>query len=325
MFSSLEARGTTLADNHSTMSVQQTIRTPVSMAGIGLHSGVPVRMTLTPAAADTGILFRGPDGTLIPADPDHVVDTRSATTLGAFGAKVQTVEHLMAAVNALGIDNLLVEVDAEEIPAADGSAKPFVDLLSAAGRASQAAPRHPITIPEPIRVGDESRWLQILPADGLRVSYTLDNRHPVIGLQVVSLAVTETSFVNEIAAARTYGFLRDVPVMRQNGLARGGSLDNAIVVGKRIVLNDSLRFADEFVRHKVLDLIGDLAVLGRPVRGHVIGRNAGHALNHQLVVAIQAACQSARRHAVARARSRMARFAAETVGQQPLLPGVAAG
>jgi UDP-3-O-[3-hydroxymyristoyl] N-acetylglucosamine deacetylase len=304
------------------MDPQQTIRTPVSMAGIGLHSGTQVRMTLRPAAANTGIIFRAADGTMIPAAPDHVVDTRSATTLGAFGAKVRTVEHLMAAASALGIDNLLVEVDAEELPAADGSAKPFVDLIYTAGRASLAAPRRPIVVTEVIRVGDENRWLQVLPSDGLRISYTLDNRHPVIGLQVTSLAVTEASFVEEIAAARTYGFLRDVPMMRQNGLARGGSLDNAIVVGKRIVLNDSLRFADEFVRHKVLDLVGDLAVLGRPVRGHVIGRNAGHALNHQLVVAIQEA--AARGRAVTRSRSRVAQSVNETSIHQPLLPGIAA-
>ena len=281
-------------------------------------------MTLSPAGADTGILFRAPDGTLIPATPDHVVDTRSATTVGAFGVKVRTIEHLMAAVSALGIDNLLVEIDAEEIPAADGSAKPFVELLYAAGRVSLPRPRQPLAITEPIRVGDESRWLQILPSDSLRISYTLDNRHPVIGLQVASLAVTEASFVEEVAAARTYGFLKDVPMMRQNGLARGGSLDNAIVVGKRIVLNDSLRFADEFVRHKILDLVGDLAILGRPVLGHVIARNAGHTLNHQLVVAIQAACAAERRRASARPRSSAARSANETVRRQELLPGIAA-
>src|SRR6266540_7241977 len=285
------------------MDLQQTIRTTVSMAGIGLHSGIPVRMTLSPAAPDTGILFRAPDGTFIPASPEHVVDTRSATTVGAFGVRVRSIEHLMAAASALGIDNLLVDVDAEEIPAADGSAKPFVELFYSAGRVSQPAPREPLAIPEPIRVGDESRWLQILPSDSLRISYTLDNRHPAIGLQVASLEVTETSFVEEIAAARTYGFLRDVPMMRQNGLARGGSLDNAVVVGKRIVLNDSLRFADEFVRHKILDLVGDLALLGRPVVGHVVGRNAGHALNHQLVVAIQQACAAERRRTSARSRA----------------------
>src|SRR5437667_921266 len=181
------------------MDLQQTIRARVSLAGIGLHSGVPVRMAVSPAAADTGILFRAADGTFVPASPEHVVDTRSATTLGAFGVRVRSVEHLMAAVSALGIDNLLVEVDAEELPAADGSARPFVDLLQAAGRVSLPAPRQRITIREPIRVGDESRWIQILPSDCFRISYTLDNRHPVIGLQVVSLAVSEASFIEEIA------------------------------------------------------------------------------------------------------------------------------
>jgi UDP-3-O-[3-hydroxymyristoyl] N-acetylglucosamine deacetylase len=306
------------------MDFQRTIRTPASMTGIGLHSGVPVRMTLLPAAADTGILFRAPDGTLIPATPDHVVDTRSATTVGAFGVKVRTIEHLMAAASALGIDNLLVEVDAEEIPAADGSAKPFVELLYSAGRVVLPVRRQRLAIAGPIRVGDESRWLHVLPSDSLRISYTLDNRHPVIGLQVASLEITETTFVEEVAAARTYGFLKDVPMMRENGLARGGSLDNAIVVGKRMVLNDSLRFADEFVRHKILDLVGDLAVLGRRVVGHVIARNAGHALNHQLVAAIQQACEAERRRATVYSRSRASRSATETAGRQDLLPGIAA-
>jgi UDP-3-O-[3-hydroxymyristoyl] N-acetylglucosamine deacetylase len=306
------------------MDLQQTIRTRVSLAGIGLHSGTPVRMTLSPAAIGTGILFRAADGTFIPAAPDHVVDTRSATTIGAFGVRVRTIEHLMAAVSALGIDNLLVDVDAEEIPAADGSARPFVELLYSAGRVSQPSPREPLVVAEPIRVGDENRWLQILPSDSLRISYTLDHRHPAVGLQVASLAVTETSFVEEIAAARTYGFLQDVPMMRQNGLARGGSLDNAVVVGKRIVLNDSLRFADEFVRHKVLDVVGDLGVLGRPVMGHVVGRNAGHALNHQLVVAIQQAWAAERRRATAPARAGAASRAPKGAGREELLPGIAA-
>jgi len=306
------------------MDLQQTIRARVSLAGIGLHSGVSVRMTLSPAAADTGILFRAADGTFIPATPDHVVDTRSATTVGAFGVKVRSIEHLMAAVSALAIDNLLVDVDAEEIPATDGSARPFVELLYSAGRISQPAPRQPLAIPEPIRVGDESRWLQILPSDSLRISYTLDIRHPAIGLQVASLEVNETTFVEEIAAARTYGFLKDVPMMRQNGLARGGSLDNAVVVGKRIVLNDSLRFADEFVRHKILDVVGDLAVLGRPVMGHVVGRNAGHALNHDLVVAVQQACAPERRRAAARSRAGAPARAHKAAGREDLLRGIAA-
>jgi UDP-3-O-acyl N-acetylglucosamine deacetylase len=261
------------------MDSQQTVRRPASLDGIGLHSGEAVKMTVSPAAADTGILFRAADGTLIPANTDHVVDSNSATTVGAFGVQVRTIEHLMAAAAALGIDNLMVDIDGPEVPAADGSAKPFVDLLRSAGRVSLAAPRRPITITGPIRVGTESRWIEVLPADSLRISYTLDNNHPIIGLQAGTFGITEDVFCEELAAARTYGFLRDVPAMRQNGLARGGSLENAIVVGKRSVLNDSLRFPDEFVRHKILDLVGDLFLLGRPLQPLVVGRNAGHALN----------------------------------------------
>ena len=280
-------------------------------------------MTLSPAAPHTGILFRASDGTFIPASLDHLVDSRSATTLGAFGVRVRTIEHLMAAVSALGIDNLLVDVDAEEIPATDGSARPFVELLHRAGRVSMPAPRPPAVVLEPIRVGDEHRWLEVLPSESFHISYTLDNRHPAIGLQVCSVTVTEQSFVEEIAAARTYGFLKDVPMMRQNGLARGGSLDNAVVVGKRIVLNDSLRFADEFVRHKILDLVGDLGLLGRPVLGHVVGYNAGHALNHQLVAAIQAGGSTERRRAAPRTRTSQPRQT-EAVAQEGYAPGIAA-
>src|SRR5262245_12639641 len=190
------------------------------MTVIGRHSGVPARIALHAAAANTGILFRAPDGTLIPATTEHVVDSRSATTVGAFGVRVRTIEHLMAAAGALGIDNLVIDVEGGEIPAADGSAKPFVDLLVQAGRISLPVPRQPLAVPRPIRVGDESRWLEIEPADDFRISYTLDNRHPIIGLQKASYPITEESFAEEIAAARTYGFLKDVPMMRQHGLAR---------------------------------------------------------------------------------------------------------
>ena len=304
------------------MDYQQTVRRPVSLDGIGLHSGETVTMTVSPAAADTGILFRAADGTLIPANTDHVVDSNSATTVGAFGVRVRTIEHLMAAAAALGIDNLMVDIDGPEVPAADGSAKPFVDLLRSAGRVSLAAPRRPITIAQPIRVGTESRWIEVLPADSLRISYTLDNSHPIIGLQAGTFGINEEVFCEELAAARTYGFLRDVPAMRQNGLARGGSLENAVVVGKRSVLNDSLRFPDEFVRHKILDLVGDLFLLGRPLRAHVVGRNAGHALNYQVVAAIQKALAADRRRVAARAaRPVPAPVAATGAG---FLPGVAA-
>ncbi len=264
------------------------------MEGIGLHSGRPAKITLSPAPADSGVIFRAgdPHRTLIPASPATVVDSRFATTLGVNGARVQTVEHLMAAAVALGIDNLLVEVEGEEIPAMDGSAKPFVSLLLRAGKAPLVSPRRPLVIDEALRVGDDTRWLQILPSDDFRVSYTLDVDHPVVGTQAASFTCTERVFVEELAAARTYGFLKDVGTMRRNGLAKGGSLDNAVVVGRRAVLNSELRYRDEFVRHKILDLIGDLALLGRPVVGHVVARNAGHALNHQLVTAIAEAFAS---------------------------------
>jgi UDP-3-O-[3-hydroxymyristoyl] N-acetylglucosamine deacetylase len=270
------------------VNLQLTIRKQAAIEGVGLHSGQPAKITLSPAPADTGIVFRAadPHRTLIPARPEMIVDSHFATTLGVNGARIQTVEHLMAAAAALGIDNLLVEVEGEEIPAMDGSAKPFVSLLYAAGKATLAAPRQPLAINRPIRVGDEGRWLQILPSDDFRVSYTLDVNHPAVGTQAVSFACSEQVFVEELASARTYGFLKDVGDLRKNGLAKGGSLDNTVVVGRRAVLNASLRYRDEFVRHKILDLIGDLALLGRPVVGHVVARNAGHALNHQLVSAI---------------------------------------
>jgi UDP-3-O-[3-hydroxymyristoyl] N-acetylglucosamine deacetylase len=278
---------------------QHTIRKTVSLEGIGLHSGKPVRLALSPAPPDSGIVFRV--GTeRIPAAPESVVDSHYATTVGRNSTRVQTVEHLMAATAGLGIDNLEVEVDGSEIPAMDGSAKPFVGLLLSAGRAQQTARRRPIDIPHPIRVGSGARWIHIEPASTFRISYTLDNDHPAIGTQVLSCSPTEESFVEEYAPARTYGFLKDLGVMRKNGLALGGSLDNAIVVGKRGTLN-GLRYRDEFVRHKILDLIGDLALLGRPIHGHVIVRNAGHALNLELVVAIQRALGLERRSAAAAA------------------------
>ena len=281
---------------------QQTIRRSVSIEGIGLHSGKRARLTLSPAPPDSGIVFRiGPDGQQIPAAPESVVDSHYATTIGCSGRRIQTVEHLMAAAAGLGVDNLDVEIEGPEVPAADGSAKPFVALLNSAGRTTQSARRRSITIPQPVRVGSGSRWIQIVPANEFRISYTLDNDHPAIGTQALSVAPSEESFVNEYAPARTYGFLKDLGVMRKNGLALGGSLDNAIVVGKRGTLN-GLRYRDEFVRHKVLDLIGDLALLGRPIRGHVIARNAGHALNFELVVALQRALGLERRPAGAALR-----------------------
>lgn len=278
---------------------QQTIRKQVGIEGVGLHSGKIARVTLLPAPPDAGIVFRvRSTGERIPASAESVVNSHYATTVGANGARIQTVEHLMAAAAGLGIDNLDIEVDGPEIPALDGSAKPFVTLLGSAGRVQQSARRRPLTLPCPLRVGSGGRWMQIVPSDTFRVSYTLDNDHPAIGTQVLSWAPTERSFVEEFAPARTYGFLRDLGLMRKNGLARGGSLDNAIVLGNRGALN-GLRYRDEFVRHKILDLLGDLALLGRPIRAHVIARNGGHALNLELVLAIQRAVGLERRAAAA--------------------------
>lgn len=278
------------------MDHQRTIRKQVTLDGIGLHSGKPVRLTLSPAPQDFGIVFRVPGSDAIPAAPESVVDSHYATTLGRGTARVQTVEHLLAAAAALGVENLDVRLDGTEVPAMDGSAKPFVALLMSAGRVRLNARRRAITIPYPIRVGTESRWLQIVPADRLRISYTLDNDHPAIGTQVLSWTATERSFVEDFAPARTYGFLKDLGAIRKRGLAQGVSLDNTIGLGDGGVLN-GLRYRDEFVRHKVLDLIGDLALLGRPVLGHVIARNAGHALNYELVLAIQRAVGLERRTA----------------------------
>jgi UDP-3-O-[3-hydroxymyristoyl] N-acetylglucosamine deacetylase len=302
------------------MSAQKTIRREISAEGIGLHSGHSIQIGLSPAGPDTGIIFRGEDGTLIAANTAHVVDGSYATTLGAYGIKIRTVEHLMAAASALGVDNLIVDVRGDELPAMDGSARPFVDLLLEAGITSLPAPRRPIVVEQPIRVEQGTRFLQVLPADGLRISYTLDHDHPAIGLQVMSLSITAEAFVEAIAPARTYGFLKDVGIMRRHGLARGGSLDNAVVVGRRGVINEHLRFPDEFVRHKILDLVGDLCLLGRPLMGHVVARNAGHALNHELVAAIEKAW------APGRPSSRRRGTAREAAGRdgQPILPDVAA-
>ena len=278
------------------MDVQRTLRRPVTLDGIGLHSGRPVRLTLNPAPADTGIVFRVGGGGPIPAVPESVIDSHYATTLGRGAHRVQTVEHLMAAAAALGVDNLEAHLDTSEVPALDGSAKPFVAALLSAGRVRLTARRRAILVPYPIRVGSGGRWLTIVPAARLRISYTLDNEHPAIGLQAVSWTASERSFIEDFAPARTYGFLKDLGAIRKRGLAQGVSLDNTIGVGNGGVLN-GLRYRDEFVRHKVLDLVGDLALLGRPVLGHVVARNGGHALNFELVLAIQRALGLERRPA----------------------------
>src|SRR5262245_54254833 len=233
---------------------QKTIRQPVSVSGIGLHSGKSVHLRIAPAPPNFGIVFHVVGHSEpIPAAPESVIDSHYATTIGDNGTRIQTVEHLLAAAAGLGIDNLDVTVDGAEIPATDGSAKPFVSLLTAAGRTSQSAPRRRIVIPHPIHVGSGGRWIQIVPADAFRISYTLDHDHPAIGTLALSCVPNERMFIEEFAPARTYGFLKDLGQLRRNGLARGGSLENAVVLDHRGVIN-GLRYRDEFVRHKILDL-----------------------------------------------------------------------
>jgi len=305
---------------------QHTIRKPVSIEGVGLHSGKVARVTISPAPQDAGVVFKvRATGERIPARPESVVNSHYATTLGVNGTRIQTVEHLMAAFGGLGIDNVEVEVDGTEIPALDGSAKPFVAMLTAAGRVQQSARRRVLTLPCPLKVGSAGRWLHIVPSETFRITYTLDNDHPAIGTQALSWLPSERSFVEEFAPARTYGFLRDLGLMRKNGLARGGSLDNAIVLGNSGALN-GLRYNDEFVRHKILDLLGDLALLGRPIGAHVIARNGGHALNLELVLAVQRAVGLDRRAAAtvsAAAADEASRDAARREGFVPT-PGLAA-
>src|SRR5262245_30028496 len=209
------------------MELQHSIRKAVRCEGVGLHTGVPVTMALLPAPPDHGIVFVvGPERVRVPVCPESLLNGHYATTIGADGVQIQTVEHLLAAVRGLGIDNLVIELDGPELPAVDGSSAPFVPPLYAGGREARAAVRRPpLRVIEPIRVGDEHRWMQILPASEFRISYTLDHEHPAVGVQVASFVPSERIFVEELAPARTYGFLKDLELLRQQGLALGGSLD----------------------------------------------------------------------------------------------------
>jgi UDP-3-O-[3-hydroxymyristoyl] N-acetylglucosamine deacetylase len=272
---------------------QRTIAEKIACTGIGLHTGCPVQITLHPARVNTGIVFVRSDEVHpveIPARPDALSSTQFATTLGRGSVTIGTVEHLLAAVYSLGIDNLRVEVDGPEVPVMDGSAASFVFLLRAAGIFEQGAERRRLRIRRPIEVRDGDRRIRVEPSRSLKVSYAVDFTHPAIGRQSLhALEITEDSFERELCRARTFGFLHEVEAMWRLGLARGGSLDNTVVLDDRRVLNpDGLRFRDEFVRHKLLDLLGDLALLGLPLEGHVKVERGGHALHQQLVTEILA-------------------------------------
>lgn len=272
------------------MSHQRTLQKTATCEGIGLHSGRSVRMTLGPAPTNTGVLFRRidlPARPTIEARPDNIADVHHATTIGKGGVMVRTIEHLMAAFFGMGLDNVIVDLDGEEVPAMDGSAAPFVELIRRAGLRRQMAPRTYLKVKERLVVEAERRSIQIVPSERLQVIYTMRFDHPLLGEQSVAFDLSRETFVREIASCRTYGFLKDVEELRRRNLALGGSFDNAVVIGEGGVLNGDLRFRDELVRHKVLDLLGDLYLLGKPVVGTVIAHSAGHLLHTKLVQEIQ--------------------------------------
>ena len=274
------------------MIYQKTIAEQVAISGIGLHTGQRINMLFRPAEAGTGILFhRRVDGKAvsIAARSDNVVDTRLATVLGRGETRISTVEHLLAALSAYGVDNLHIDIDGPEVPIMDGSAAPFASILEDAGICNLNESRKFLAIREPISVIDGEKRLSIIPSRFFRVTFDIAFQHPCIALQQRSVKVSTECFRRELAPARTFGFMRDVEQLKAAGLARGGSLDNAIVVDDEKILNpEGLRFQDEFVRHKILDSIGDLSLIGYPILGHVRAYKAGHEINHQLVQKILA-------------------------------------
>lgn len=268
---------------------QRTIKAVTKASGVGLHTGRKVAMTLRPAQPDAGIVFRRvdlPQPVDIRADARAVTDTRLCSALEGGGAKVATVEHLMSAAAGLGIDNLYVDLTGPEVPILDGSAGPFVYLLQSAGIQEQRAPKRFFRIRRPVEVRDGDKWARFEPYDGFRVAFSIVFDHPVFERsgQSVEFDFADTSYTKEIARARTFGFVQEVEALRGAGLALGGSLDNAVVLDEYRVLNaDGLRYGDEFVKHKVLDAIGDLYLVGHPLLGAFSAHKSGHALNNQLL------------------------------------------
>ena len=271
---------------------QRSIKTLVRATGVGLHSGQKVELTLRPAAPDTGIFFRRVDlaePVTFRIEPHLVSDTRLCSALECQGARVATVEHLMSALAGLGIDNIHIDLDAAEVPILDGSAAPFVFLLQSAGIEEQPVPRRHIRVRKPVRVEEGDKWAEITPHDGFRIDFRIDFEHPVLKRSGKSIIIdfAETSYVKEISRARTFGFMNEVEYLRANGLALGGSLDNAIVMDEFRVLNaDGLRYADEFVKHKVLDAVGDFYLAGHPLLGAITAHKSGHGLNNRLLRAL---------------------------------------
>ncbi|MCZ6560964.1 MAG: UDP-3-O-acyl-N-acetylglucosamine deacetylase [Gammaproteobacteria bacterium] len=271
---------------------QRTLKNSIRATGVGLHTGKKVFMTLRPAAENTGIVFRRVDLQPIvdiPAQAKYVGDTMLGTTLANGDARVATVEHLLSAFAGLGIDNAIVEVSAAEVPIMDGSAGPFVFLLQSAGIQEQSSAKKLIRITRPVRVEEDDKWAQLLPFDGFKVKFRIQFDHPIFKSHVQESAIdfSTSSFLKEVSRARTFGFMRDIEALRARNLTLGGSMDNAIVLDDFRVLNeDGLRYEDEFVKHKILDVIGDLYLLGHSLIGEFSGYKSGHALNNKLLKAL---------------------------------------
>ena len=272
------------------MNQQRTIRRSTSCAGIGLHSGSKVTLSLKPAPANFGIRFRRADlnGFEVPATVGHIGGINYATGLARDAVRIDTVEHLLAALVSLGIDNAIVELNSPEVPIMDGSAAPFIYLIQEAGVKTLAAPRRYIKVLRPMSLSRGDKRIALYPSDHFKVTYSIAYDHPLLREQSRTLRLSEAVFVDEIAPARTFTFLKEVEQLRQHGLALGGSLENAIVIGETGILNNALRFADEFVRHKILDAIGDLALLGHPVIGHLVAHRGGHALHTAFAAQVMA-------------------------------------
>jgi UDP-3-O-[3-hydroxymyristoyl] N-acetylglucosamine deacetylase len=266
---------------------QQTLARPVQCTGIGLHSGKRVNLTIKPVPVNHGIKFVRTDLAHRPVISAHfrnVVDTSLATTLGTDGVIVSTVEHLMAALVGLCIDNALVEMDGYEAPIMDGSAGPFTSMLKEAGIRTQPGKRYTFVVKKPIEMSDGDRKVGLYPSDTLKITCTIEFDHPLVIRQSYTISLTDGLFEKEISRARTFGFLHEVNYLKQNGFARGGSLENAVVIDRDRILNrEGLRYENEFVRHKVLDCIGDLSLLGMPLIGHIVAYKSGHSLNHALL------------------------------------------
>ncbi|MBN1958754.1 MAG: UDP-3-O-acyl-N-acetylglucosamine deacetylase [Desulfuromonadales bacterium] len=273
------------------MILQHTLNKTVSISGIGLHSGARINLTLRPATANTGIVFHRTDGDQvvdIKACSENVVDTRMATVLGSRGLTVSTIEHFMAALAAYGIDNLHVDIDGPEVPVLDGSAAPFIREIQQAGIRTLDRCRKFIAIRKPLEIIEGEKRISIIPSRFFRISFDIAFDHPAISVQNFSMKFSTETFCKDIAEARTFGFLHEVEYLKANGLARGGSLENAVVIDNNGVMNpEGLRFSNEFVRHKILDAFGDFSLLGAPLLGHIRAFKAGHDLNAKMVRLIE--------------------------------------